>query len=308
MSFVLVYDLGGTKCDAGIFDQNGSLLQKKRIFTKAVAGKEVVLQQLLELAEKFTNEYEISAFVIGVPGAIAKDQTTIIKAPNIAGFEQINLKEIFGKKFPGATILIENDANLFALSCYEFTDYKPEIFLGITLGTGIGGGVILNGSLLRGEDGLVGEFGHMVIDFNGIPCHCGQKGCWEKYASATALMQQTKIYFQANSEIQTILPKKNLIMEDFKNALVENDEIALFLLQKVTDYIALGLTNLIHIINPGLIILGGSLGNLLPYYRTDLIEKIERRLMYKKIRCKVENLADSDLALKGGFFLLQQFS
>lgn len=306
MSKVLVYDLGGTKCDVAVFDAKGNLLVKERVLTNSDEGKDAVIKQILNLAEKLITQFkDIEKCVIGVPGIVAKDQSTIINLPNILGFKNVNLGQIFHEKYPQMQVLVENDANLFTFGAFQLNTYKPEVFLGITLGTGIGGGIVVDKKLLKGQNSLAGEFGHMVIDFNGEKCNCGQKGCWERYASASAFLRRTEKYLQKYPQTKTALPKENLIMHDVAKALSEGDEFCLKMLHETTDFLAIGLSNLINLIDPGVIVLGGSLGKLLEFYSEKLNLKIQKRLMKKEIQCQIKNAKQSDLELLGGFFYIQ---
>ena len=289
----LVFDLGGTKCDVGVFDENGKLLKKKRILTEAEKGREVVLQQLFDLTEKFVADFKITKCVIGVPGRVSGDRATVIKLPNIAGFENFNLAEIFQSKFPEMECFVENDANLFALGAYASLKEKPEVFVGITFGTGIGGGVIVNGQLVRGEDALAGEFGHIVIEKDGLQCHCGQKGCWEKYASAQGFSHKIESYLQ----------KEKITMEEIAEALAQKDAFIFEMLNETVDFMAIGLANILHTIDPSVIAFGGSLGNLLPYYSADLKQKVTKRLLGKNTHCEFMTVEDRDVQLRGGLLV-----
>lgn len=290
----LVFDLGGMKCDAAVFDEYKNLLKKERILTKAEEGKDIVIQQIFDLAQKFVREFVVQRCVIGVPGKVEKDRKTILVLPNIRDFKNVNLGKIFEQKFPNLQCLVENDANLFALGAFASLQSKPEVLVGITLGTGIGGGIVMNGKLWRGAGGLAGEFGHMVIADNGILCHCGQKGCFEKYASAQALIHKVEALNLFTEKVTTELIAEAL---DNKNTFV------LEKVQETVDFLALGLSNLIHVLDPDMIALGGSLGKLLPYYQTDLTRKIEARLLAKQMNCKICSIQDENVQLRGGLFL-----
>lgn len=306
MSKTLVYDLGGTKCDVAVFDSNSNILQKKRVFTKSTKSQEAVIRQLTDLADEFTNQFKITKCVIGVPGIVAHDRSTIINIPNIIGFQNLDLGKIFQQKFPQMQTYLENDANLFTLGALQKIDSQVEIFVGITLGTGIGGGIVINNKLLRGADSLVGEFGHTVIDFNGELCHCGQHGCWERYASASALIRRIQTYLQKNPQTTTILPQTQLNMNQVSKALFVKDKFCFKMLQESIPFLAIGLSNLINTIDPNIIFFGGSLGNLLQYYKEDLEKEIRWRLVGKKMKCKFLNSNQKDLNLIGGFFYSKQ--
>lgn len=290
----LVFDLGGMKCDVALFDEHKNLLKKERILTKSQESKEIVIRQLFDLAQKFIEEFTIQKCVIGVPGKVAKDHKNILFLPNIRDFKNVNLGKIFEQKFPNLQCLVENDANLFALGAFASLQIKPEVLVGITLGTGIGGGIVVNGKLWRGAGGLAGEFGHMVIADNGILCHCGQTGCFEKYASARALIQKVETL-----NLFTVQVTTELIAE----ALEKKNTFVLEKVQEIVDFLALGLSNLIHTLDPNMIALGGSFGRLLPYYQTDLTRKIEARLLDKKMNCEIFSIQDENVQLKGGLCL-----
>lgn len=302
MSSILVFDIGGTKCDVGVFDQQGNILKKERIIAEIHSDNKPILKQLSELTQKYTKLFSIDTCVFGIPGVVAYDRATIINSPNLLGIRNINLVTIFREKFPGIDFLVENDANLFTLGGYAASNYKPEVFLGLTIGSGIGGGVVVNQRLLKGKDSLVGEFGHTVIDYNGKQCYCGHKGCWEQYASALALIQKVKTSIKANPDIQTSIPKENPIMDHLVAALVKKDDFALKVLNENVDFLSIGLANIINSFDPGVIILGGSLGNLLGFYYNNLVEKINTRLVGNEMKCQIYNPSDAEIQLKGGYY------
>lgn len=305
MSHILVYDLGGTKCDAAVFNEAGELLEKERIFTKAAAGHNVVIDQLLNLSEKLKAKYIFKAFVVGVPGMVSLNQTTVIKAPNINGFQNINLKEIFAKKNPDIEIIVENDANLFTFGEYANCQHSCQSLVAITLGTGIGTGTVMNKKLVYGEFGFAGEFGHMVIDYNGLPCNCGQNGCWERYASASSLIERIKNVLTNHPETKTSLSLDNLYMDKIKDAVIQKDVFAIKMLKESAFFIAIGLANIIKVIDPGVIVIGGSLGSLLDYYKKDLIKEINKRLLGEVIQSKIIEASRPNSILEGGFALYQ---
>ena len=147
----------------------------------------------------------------------------------------------------------------------------------------------------------------MVIDQDGISCNCGQKGCWERYASARALIERIKQRMADDNGIETVLVKRYVHMDDVKKALINGDKFALEMIRESAKYIGVGLANILKILDPEVIILGGSLGMLLDYYHDDLVKEVEIGLTKQKMKCKIVKSSLKNAVLKGGFELFSHY-
>jgi glucokinase len=199
---------------------------------------------------------------IGAPGAVDFDGGTVLFAPNMEGWKDIPLKKELEKQL-GVPVHVENDCNIAALGVYVAElKSKPKHMVGIFVGTGIGGGVVINGDLYSGYGHTAGEIGHMILEVNGPKCGCGNKGCFEALASRTAIFQQIKAGVK-NGE-KTILTEMlgddlaDLRSGDLRKALRKGDKFTDKVIEGAAEYIGIATANLINILNPEVVVLGGG--------------------------------------------------
>src|SRR3989339_1856954 len=185
-------DLGGTKIAAALVSETGKIITDVNIPTEASKGKKHVLGVISKAIDHLlrTSAKPVKAIGLGVPGPILYEKGVVIGPPNLPGWKQVNLKQVLGKKFK-LPVYVDNDANCAALAEARFgAGIGRKHFIYITVSTGIGGGIIINGELYRGANGSAGEFGHMIIDSHGFTCGCGDVGCLEALASGTAIKKR----------------------------------------------------------------------------------------------------------------------
>lgn len=269
-------DLGGSHIAIGVVNKNGKILEKtekrlKGIVTKEV--KKVIEETIIENFEKFQKEYKIEEMGIAIPGTVTKNM--VVKSVNL-GLKNYNIVEELNKKI-NIQIKIKNDAKAAALAENKYgclKNYNRSLFL--TLGTGIGGAVIINNKLLNtGElPGL--EIGHMVIDKNGIKCNCGRKGCFERYASMKAFknnLRESLGYNQnvSGKELLSIINNTNKNDENYKK--IEKVK------REYIENLALGIANLVNIFEPEAIGIGGSF----VYFSEVLLEDLKREILEKDL-------------------------
>lgn len=269
-------DLGGSHIAIGVVNKNGKILEKtekrlKGIVTKEV--KKVIEETIIENFEKFQKEYKIEEMGIAIPGTVTKNM--VVKSVNL-GLKNYNIVEELNKKI-NIQIKIKNDAKAAALAENKYgclKNYNRSLFL--TLGTGIGGAVIINNKLLNtGElPGL--EIGHMVIDKNGIKCNCGRKGCFERYASMKAFknnLRESLGYSQnvSGKEFLSIINNTNKNDENYKK--IEKVK------REYIENLALGIANLVNIFEPEAIGIGGSF----VYFSEVLLEDLKREILEKDL-------------------------
>lgn len=267
-------DLGGSHIAIGVIDKNGKILEKtekrlKGIITAEV--KKVIEETIFETVEKYRKEYKIDEIGIAIPGTVNK--TEVIKSVNL-GLKNYKIVDVLNKKI-NIPIKIKNDAKSAAIAESKFgalKGYNRVLFL--TLGTGIGGAVIINNKLLYTGDLPGCEIGHMVIEKDGLECNCGRKGCFEKYASMKAFknnLRKTLGYDENFSGKELLALIKNTKKED-KNYNVINK-----IKQEYIEYLSIGLANLINIFEPEVIGIGGSF----VYFEDVLLDDLKNEIISK---------------------------
>ena len=212
----------------------------------------------------------VAAVGVGVPGLVDVDGVLRV-APNLPGVADLSLREVLEERFPGSPVRIENDA-----SCAGWAENRVGAARGaddavlVTLGTGIGGGIVVGGALLRGAHGFAGEVGHMVVDPNGPPCPCGKRGCWERFASGSGLGRLAREGAHARPTGRMVElaggDPEAVRGEHVTRAAAEGDESALEVMRAFAWWLGLGLANLADVFDPELFVLGGGLvaaGNVL---------------------------------------------
>ncbi len=263
-------DLGGTNIAAGIVDEEGKLVLKKSVPTCAEKGGEYIVQAMSKIVLDLLEEQKITfddvvSVGIGSPGVVDKKNGEVLFANNL-DFNNMPVRakmiEYFGRN---VDIYIDNDANCAAWAEFVSGAAKgTQNAVMITLGTGVGGGIIINGRLYSGFNYCGAELGHVVIEKNGIPCSCGRVGCWEAYSSATALIRMTKEKAQQN---------KDSLMWEYYNekgewsgrtaflAAGKGDKSALEVVETYIDYLACGIANMINVFMPEVLVIGGGVAN-----------------------------------------------
>ncbi len=263
-------DLGGTSIKYGLCRADGSVVNAHVTASKANESPDVLLAQLADCAHDLISEAEEMGAILeyvglGTPGTVERDTGRIVGiSPNIPGWEKTNPKEYLETRL-GIPVYIDNDANTVALAEYLFGAARGfSDILAVTVGTGVGGGLILNGQLYRGAYGAAGEIGHVTVEADGEKCNCGRFGCMERYASATKLVSLATNYVKSGSE-KSLLRKKldsgeKLTVGDIFGAAYEkSDPAALRAVDFCIKYLSIGLASVMVIIDPQLVVIGGGL-------------------------------------------------
>ncbi len=265
--YVIGVDLGGTKILAGVFDSSLQLIASSKLSTKPQRGVDAVIERVARCCQDAVDEADLTikqvgGIGIGAPGAVNFDEGTVIFAPNMDGWKDIPLKKDLEKK-TGLPVFVENDANIAALGVYGAElKPKPSSMIGIWVGTGIGGGIIINGELHSGYGHTAGEIGHMVLEVNGPKCGCGNKGCFEALASRTAIFQRIKAGIKEGEK--TILTEMlgdgldDMRSGDLRKALRKGDKFVDKVIEEAAEYIGIAVSNLANILNPEVVVLGGG--------------------------------------------------
>ena len=274
---VLGIDIGGTSIKGALVNENGNL---NKSFSLMIDKKLNQIDQIKSLILKIRETYQDNEFDgigLGIPGAV-NPTTGIILFSNNLKWENLEIGSIFTKEFPSKKIAMDNDANVAALGEVTFGSAKDEknVVL-ITLGTGVGSGIIIDGKIYEGENGRGAEIGHSLLVMDGIKCTCGRNGCFEMYASASALIRQANE--ACKSRPNSRLAKAKEIKELDGKTIFEIAKKGCKTAQKVVDnyvkYLSEGLINICNIFRPSSIVLSGGIANQGDY----LINKIENYLM-----------------------------
>ena len=274
-------DVGGTKAQAVVLDTAGEVVESaQRPTPRGDRSLEVLIDVLIELADEVGHNGSVG---VGVPGLVTR-QGVLRAAPNLDGVAEFPISELLSRRL-GSHVYVDNDA-----TCATLAEWRLGAGVGtrdmmlVTLGTGIGGGVVANGVLQRGANGFVGEFGHMVIDPSGPPCPCGRRGCWERYASGSGLAMLAReaatghrlhdVVRHAGGDPQAVRG------EHVQAAASAGDAEALAVIDDFARWVALGLANLTNAFDPELFVLGGGLAAGADLY-LDPIRRWYDQLLYQ---------------------------
>ena len=257
-------DVGGTNLVAALVDAKGNICKKEQSPVEHGCTDVELCNRIHQLARLVSDEeVAVTSVGIGIPGLVDSKNGVIVKTPNLP-FENTPIRELFQKEWD-IPVYLGNDANCAAIGEYHAGAAKgAESVLMVTLGTGIGGGFVYKGKLFEGRYHGAMEIGHMIIDKNGKRCGCGSRGCFEQYASATAMIRQVRDCYNVKNGILWGLCGGNLDAVDgamiFRAAKIR-DQVALSAVDCYTTNLAIGLSNLINILQPEIICLGGGIGN-----------------------------------------------
>jgi glucokinase len=265
--YIVGVDLGGTKVLAGVFKNSLECIGTAKVSTKAQRGVDKVIERIARCVQDAIDEADLTmkqvgGIGIGAPGAVDFGSGTVIFAPNMEGWKDVALKKELEKQL-GVPVFVENDANISVLGVHVVElKAKPKHVVGIFVGTGIGGGLILNGELFSGANHTAGEIGHMVVDVNGPKCGCGNKGCFEALASRTAIFQQIKAGVKDGEK--TLLTEmlgddlSDLRSGDLRKAIRRGDKFVDRVVEGAAEYIGIATANLVNVIGPEVVVLGGG--------------------------------------------------
>ena len=256
---VLGIDIGGTSVKFGVVDEKYNILKHYQIPTKKDETDNEFVLSIIEKAIYIKQEFGYDQIGIGIPGTIDSEKGVVIRASNLP-CKNTSIADMMEKNI-GVPVKIANDATCAV--CGELyaghgRNYKD--FLMVTLGTGIGGGIVIGGKPYFGKLGRAGEFGHIIIEKDGLPCPCGQKGCYEQYASVTALIRITKELAQRYPEsILAESCRKEISGKTAFDAAQKGCFAAIEVINNYIDNIAIGLQSLARAFQPELIIIGGAI-------------------------------------------------
>ncbi|MHB9156385.1 MAG: ROK family protein [Endomicrobiales bacterium] len=274
-------DLGGTEVKVAVVNSGGDILEESRIPNSMVSVPEEICAQIIEHARAMKNFKKLSGTGIGVAGDIDQERGVVRFSPNLPGWKNADLRKILGNALP-KPIVVDNDANAAALGAY-WLDAKGKIqnLICITLGTGVGGGLICEGKLFRGATGSAGEIGHMPLEPNGPICKCGSRGCIERYLGAAALSCQAReavkmgkskiIYKLVSGNLNEITPQV------LTAAAHKGDSLAKTIWQEAGERLGIVLAGVINLLNPEMIVLAGGVSRAGELILKPLKETVKER-------------------------------
>lgn len=274
-------DLGGTKIEGVVLDGRGAVLARKRMLTEAEKGPEHIVQRIASLARSLERDTRSQGAPVGIgtPGSLSPS-TGRLRNSNTVCLNGYALKEAIEDELQQA-ITLENDANCFALAETLMGAGRGfQCVFGVIIGTGCGGGIVMDGRIRTGPQGLAGEWGHMVIDPNGPPCYCGARGCVETFISGSGLQNRHRERTGQALDAEAIFAGADAACEASR--------------QDWLDHFGQAVANLMTVLDPDVVVLGGGLSNQdLPYAAG--VEAIAKRLFGREMRTQVvrHQLGDS---------------
>ena len=283
-------DIGGTNLKAGLVDESGVLLATQKMKVASIADDEGLAWTVASLVQELARTVnipvsDVASVGVGVPGTVEIRSGSINYTCNLP-LRNVPLRKLF-HRYLSIPLYIENDANCAALAEYLVgAGRDSKRFVTVTLGTGVGAGIVHNGKIYHGANGMAGEVGHMVIQRDGLPCPCGRCGCWEQYASATALKRITAEALAAHPDsILAQVVAENEGRVSGQSAFIaarRGDPVGQQVCDKYVDYLACGVVNVVNIFQPDTLAIGGGVSN---EAEEQLLLPVQQRVARESIPC-----------------------
>jgi glucokinase len=256
-------DVGGTKIAAGVVDESGTIVARAHRDTPATSADEIATA-ICDAAAELIGSHDVDAVGIGAAGYVSADRGTVLFAPNLAWRDEPLGKRVAGGL--GLPVVVENDANAAAWAEFAHGAAKHvDDMVCVTVGTGIGGGIVIGGALLRGAHGVAAEIGHLRVVPGGHRCGCGARGCWEQYASGTALVREARALAESGAlaavqmlSVCGVSDPAQLTGPMITEAAADGDTCALELLDDLGRWLGEGLASVATLFDPSLIVVGGG--------------------------------------------------
>ncbi|MEW6145100.1 MAG: ROK family protein [Thermodesulfobacteriota bacterium] len=309
---VIGIDVGGTNLRGAVVSADGKILRRMKIASQADKGIEAVIDNLASLIRSVSEGEDVSGVGFGIPGIIDFKTGIITQAPNISNVNNYPIRESLRKRLgDGIGVIIENDANCAAVGEWWMGAGRDvDSLVMITLGTGVGGGIVLDGKLWRGADGFGGEVGHMTIYPGGPKCNCGNYGCLEVYSSATGIRRMVKEAL-ADPDAETALGElvkdedPGRIPEVVMKAAQEGDRVALGIWEQFGIALGIGMASLVNILNVEMIVIGGGVSQAWELFIERALAELKRRALRAPAeRVKVmESVLGDDEGIIGASYL-----
>ncbi len=287
MKIVLAADLGGTNLRVAAINENGNICYQTRTNTPKQGDADKIVELILKLAEEncraAASAGEVSGFTVAVPGTVNPVSKIISNAPNVPALENFPLAVTLSNKL-NLPVDIENDANAAAVGENWLGASKGfQNSICVTLGTGVGGGIIIDGKILRGVDGTAAEIGHICVEPNGVLCGCSSYGCVEQYSSAQAIVRLTR-QLESRYPESSLRNEPDLTSLDIYNAGKNGDSLALEVFLQQGYYLGVALAGLINVLNPEVIVIGGGAAAGSDLFMPHLLEQVNRRAYRQPVK------------------------
>lgn len=264
-------DIGGTNIKFGLVDDQGKVLYKEQRPTVAEKGADALLHLVANIGERLLlhaaeEEHDVRWLGVGTPGTVDfKTGQVVGLSPNIPGWQGTPLGEFLRERL-NLPVWVDNDVNCVALAEHRFgAGIGYDSIVCVAVGTGVGGGVIINGRLWRGATFAAGEFGHMAISLNGPVCGCGQTGCIEAYCASPAIIERARKKLEGGLtpvfEDVTNGDEEGLTIKKIFAAARKKDKIAIEVVEETARYLATGLAGVVNLLNPSLVVIGGGVAD-----------------------------------------------
>lgn len=306
-------DLGGTNIATAVINEKFEIIGKGGVPTNCPRPAEEIAKDIaksidLAIADAGVSKDEIKSVGIGSPGAVNAEEGIIEFAGNL-GFENVSLAELV-EKYSGKKCFVENDANAAAYGEYiAGAGRGSKNFIAVTLGTGVGGGIIIDGKIFSGWNSFGAELGHTTLIMNGEPCTCGRKGCFEAYASATALIRQTKVAMEKDKDSKMWEIAGSIENVNGKTAfdgMRAGDETATKVCEQYIEYVACGIVDIINTFQPEFVCIGGGISKEKDNLRIPIEKYVDKyrfgKTAKKKTAIKIAQLGN-DAGIIGAAFL-----
>jgi glucokinase len=260
--YAIGVDLGGTNLRIAAVDEGGKLLSKIELETGVALGREHVIDDLCRATEAMQAKYEgvaeLCGIGVGVPGLIDSESGRLLESPNLPGWEDYDVKGDIERRL-GTSVMLENDANAAALGEQWLGAGRDfESMCMYTLGTGVGGGLVLNGQIWRGWNGMAGELGHCNVEPGGHPCKCGSHGCLEQYASATAVVRMAREALASGASQLLASADEELNARVVYECAMRGDAVAKSVFERVGRALGVAIADMVNTLNLPLYVIGGG--------------------------------------------------
>jgi glucokinase len=284
-SFAIGVDLGGTNLRIAAVDDKGTLLEKTTLGTQVQRGRDFVIGEMCDAIQqvvvKYAGKSHLDGIGIGVPGIIDLETGMLYESPNLPGWDHYPVREEIERRL-STKVILENDANAAALGekwLGAARDY-PSMCM-ITLGTGVGGGIVMSGRIWHGMTGMAGELGHITVEPEGAKCNCGNNGCIEQYASATAIVRMAHEAI-ASGKAAALKRVAESSDKEFNSRVVyqlavQGDSAAQEIYRKVGRYLGIALAGIINALNLNMYVIGGGVASAWEAFAPSMMEEINRR-------------------------------
>ena len=263
MGLTIGVDIGGTKVAGGVVDESGTILARARVETPA-KDAQVAEDAIVSVVEELRGDFDIEAVGLGIAGFVDEARSRVYFAPNLPDWHNEPVRDDVSRRV-GLPVVVENDANAAAWGENRFGAGRDETHLVcVTVGTGIGGGVIIDDELFRGRFGIGGEIGHMQVVADGRLCGCGQRGCWEQYASGNALVRDARERAAESRDEAAVLLRMGdgtpemITGQHVTEAAQLGDPVALAAFATVGRWLGQGIADLVAVLDPGCFVIGGG--------------------------------------------------